>query len=101
MLGVVGDLVEDIVVWSPGAVRPATDNPSRITRTRGGSAANVAALAASIGTPARFIGRVGDDATGCQLVEQLSQCGVDVRAQRNGRTGAVVVLVDAAGERTM
>lgn len=101
MLGVVGDLVEDIVVWSECELRPATDNPSRITRTRGGSAANVAALAASIGAPTRFIGRVGDDAAGSQLVDTLAACGVDVRVQREGRTGTVVVLVDSTGERTM
>jgi sugar/nucleoside kinase (ribokinase family) len=101
LLGVVGDLVEDIVVWSGSAFRPATDNPSLITRTRGGSAANVAALAASTGTPARFIGRVGDDALGVQLIEILQQRGVDVRAQRAGRTGTIVVLVDRDGERTM
>jgi sugar/nucleoside kinase (ribokinase family) len=101
LLGVVGDLVEDVVVWSGSEFRPATDNPSLITRTRGGSAANVAALAASSGTPARFIGRVGDDALGAQLVEILEQRGVDVRAQRAGRTGTIVVLVDRDGERTM
>jgi sugar/nucleoside kinase (ribokinase family) len=101
LLGVVGDLVEDIVVWSESELRPATDNPSRITRTRGGSAANVAALAASIGTPTRFIGRVGDDALGLQLIEVLAGHGVDVRAQRAGRSGTIVVLVDRGGERTM
>jgi sugar/nucleoside kinase (ribokinase family) len=101
VLAVVGDLVEDIVVWSEGELRPATDNPSRITRTRGGSAANVAALAAGIGTTTRFFGRVGDDPLGHQLVETLAACGVDVRAQRAGRTGTIVVLVDGAGERTM
>lgn len=101
MLGVVGDLVEDIVIWSQCEFRPATDNPSRITRTRGGSAANVAALAAGLGTPSRFIGRVGDDAAGRELVDALTASGVDVRAQRQGRTGTVVVLVDGTGERTM
>lgn len=101
ILGVVGDLVEDIVVWSDGELRPATDNPSHITRTRGGSAANVAALAASAGAPTRFIGRVGDDAAGAQLVDTLAGCGVDVRVQRVGHTGTVVVLVDSTGERTM
>ena len=101
VLGVVGDLVEDIVVWSAGELRPADDNPSRITRARGGSAANVAFMAASLGARTRFIGRVGDDPLGTQLVETLSSNGVDVRAQHEGRTGAVVVLVDPTGERTM
>lgn len=97
----VGDLLEDVVVWFDGDLRRATDNPARVTRTRGGSAANVAALAASIGTPTRFIGRVGDDPAGSQLVGTLAACGVDVRAQREGRTGTVVVLVDRGAERTM
>jgi sugar/nucleoside kinase (ribokinase family) len=101
MLGVVGDLVEDIVIWSECEFRPATDNPSHITRTRGGSAANVAALAAGLGAPTRFIGRVGNDSAGRDLVDALAAFGVDVRAQRAGRTGTVVVLVDRAGERTM
>lgn len=101
MLGIVGDLVEDVVVWSQCELRPATDNPSRITRTRGGSAANVAALAASTGTASRFIGRVGDDVAGRELAEVLTAAGVDVRVQREGHTGTVVVLVDPTGERTM
>lgn len=101
VLGVVGDLVEDIVVWPECELRPATDNPSRIARTRGGSAANVAALAASTGARTRFIGRVGDDAAGRALVDTLAACEVDVRVQREGKTGTVVVLVDSSGERTM
>jgi sugar/nucleoside kinase (ribokinase family) len=100
-LGVVGDLVEDIIVWTECELRPATDNPSRITHTRGGSAANVAALAATTGIPTRFIGRVGDDASGRELVDALTARNVDVRVQRHGRTGTVVVLVDSTGERTM
>jgi sugar/nucleoside kinase (ribokinase family) len=100
VLGVVGDLVEDIVVWFEGEHRYATDNASRITRSRGGSAANVAMLAAGM-VPSRFIGCVGEDAAGAALVAELEQHGVDVRAQRHGRTGTIVVLVDSTGERTM
>jgi sugar/nucleoside kinase (ribokinase family) len=100
VLGVVGDLVEDIVVWSDGIHRYATDNRSTITRSRGGSAANVAALSAAI-VPTRFIGSVGTDMTGDALVADLAGRGVDVRVQRRGRTGTVVVLVDSSGERTM
>jgi sugar/nucleoside kinase (ribokinase family) len=100
VLVTVGDLVEDVVVWTCGPVAHATDNPARIVRTRGGSAANVAALARPLG-PTRFIGRVGDDALGRALVAELEAAGVDTRVQRAGRTGSIVVLVDDAGERTM
>lgn len=99
-LAVVGDLVEDVVVWYEQEPRPGTDNPATIRRSRGGSAANVAAFAAGL-VPSRFIGRVGADATGALLVDQLAGAGVDVRAQRAGYTGTVLVLVDQQGERTM
>lgn len=100
VLTVIGDLVEDVVVWPVGARRRGTDNPAVVRRARGGSAANVAAMAAPL-VATRFIGRVGDDAVGTGLAEALARLGVDVRVQRGGRTGTVVVLVDADGERTM
>jgi len=100
MLAVVGDLVEDVVAWLDGPLRSGTDNPARVFRSRGGSAANVAVLAAR-SVPTRFIGRVGDDPLGDQLVAALIAGGVDARVQRRGRTGSIVVLVDTDGERTM
>lgn len=101
VLTVIGDLVEDIVVWTAGPTRRGTDNPATITRSRGGSAANVAARAAAL-VPTRFVGRIGDDAAGTWLSSALDAVGVDVRVQRGGRTGSVVVVVDPSdGERTM
>lgn len=99
-LTVIGDLVEDIVVWNPHPTQPGTDNASIIRRARGGSGANVAAVAARL-CPTRFIGRVGADTTGDALIDDLRSLGVDVRAQRGGQTGTIVVLVDEAAERTM
>ena len=87
-------------MWSAGPARHATDNPAVIRRTRGGSAANVAAFASGL-VPARFIGCVGDDPVGEVLTSELTDRGVDVRVQRRGRTGTIVVLVDSEGERTM
>lgn len=100
VLVTVGDLVEDVVVWTDGPARFATDNPSLIHRARGGSAANVAAFASAL-MPARFIGCVGEDPVADTLTAELAACGVDVRVQRRGRTGTIVVLVDSEGERTM
>ena len=99
---IVGDLVEDVVVWTASPPARGTDNPASITRARGGSGASVA-VAAAAGGPGdvRFIGRVGDDPVGDRLGRELAGAGVDVRLQRGGRTGCVVVLVDADGERTM
>jgi len=96
----VGDLVEDVVVWSAAPARYATDNPSVIHRRRGGSAGNVAAFASAL-VRARFIGCVGTDVVADVLTAELAGHGVDVRVQRRGRTGTVVVLVDGNGERTM
>jgi sugar/nucleoside kinase (ribokinase family) len=101
MLCTIGDLIEDVVVWLGEPTHHASDTPSHIERTRGGSAANVAYFAAATGSPARFVGQVGDDRLGEQLIDVLRATGVDVVARRNGRTGSVVVLVQQDGERTM
>lgn len=100
MLGVIGDVVQDVVVWLLEDVRPATDTKSEITMTRGGSAANVAAFAGPR-CPTRFIGCVGDDLGGLAVTRELESHGVDVRMQVAGSTGMIVVLIDSAGERTM
>lgn len=99
-LAVVGDLLEDVVIWTRAPIERGNDNAATVYRSRGGSAANVAAAAARR-CPVRFIGRVGADARGEQLVAELQGAGIDVRVQRAGRTGTVVVLVDPDGERTM
>lgn len=101
VLACLGDLVEDVVVWLDEPLAIGTDAAGSITRTRGGSAANVAAAAATLGAAVRYLGCVGADATGDGLVAGLQQSGVDVRVQRRGRTGTIVVLVGPDGERSM
>ena len=96
---VVGDLVEDVVVWLTGPVRPGTDTPSRTVRVRGGSAANVAVAAAPY-IATRLVCAVGDDPAGERLIEQVRRAGVEVRAVRTGVTGTIVVLVAPDGERS-
>lgn len=100
MLGVIGDVVQDVVVWQQEPVREATDTRSEITYARGGSAANVAAFAAPR-HPTRFLGCVGDDLGGHVVTEELASHGVDVRVQTRGSTGTIIVLIDAQGERKM
>ncbi len=108
MLCVIGDLVEDIVVWLPESLNYGADTPSRIVRTRGGSASNVAVFAANVAerksrteTLARLIAQVGEDRLGDQLVGALRDAGVDPCVVRSGRTGSIVVIVSPDGERTM
>lgn len=96
MIATLGDLVEDVVVWPAGPLRPGTDTPAGVHRRRGGSAANVAWMAARAGGTSRFIGSVGDDEIGTRLVGILEDAGVDVVVQRTAgaTTGTIVVVVD-------
>ena len=100
MLGVICDVVQDVVVWQLERVRYATDTQSEIRMQRGGSAANVAAFAAPR-YRTRFIGCVGDDLGGNVLTAELEQRGLDVRMQVRDVTGMIVVLIDQDGERFM
>lgn len=101
-LGVLGDLVEDTVVWLAEPMRPGSDTAATVHRRRGGSAANVAAFAAGL-CPTRFIGSIGADEAGAALVRDLRAHGVEVRVQRppDSHTGTIVVLIDESGERSM
>ena len=110
MLCVIGDLVEDVVVWLPTALSYGTDTPSKIVRTRGGSASNVAVFAAAAGKVStastseirsRLVAQVGNDLLGDQLVAALEASGVEPCVVRSGRTGSIVVIVSPDGERTM
>lgn len=101
VLCTLGDVVEDVVVWLNETVHYGTDTSARITRHRGGSAANVAAFAAAVGGRSRFVGQVGDDDTGERLLAGLRAGGVEPAVGRGGRTGSIVVIVDPTGERTM
>lgn len=101
MLCAVGDLIEDVVVQLHGDVQRDTDTPATITRRRGGSAANVSYFAAKLSGSSRFIGCVGRDTLGDALIADLARHGVDVRGERRGRTGSIVVVATADGARTM
>lgn len=101
MLCCIGDLVEDVVVWPTARTQRGTDTASKVFRSRGGSAANVAMQAALLAGRSRFIGQVGDDHVGRRLADELAQCGVDTQIEFRGRTGTIVVLIEPDGERTM
>lgn len=115
----VGDLVVDMVVHleEPPAgrrtgsdagsgtrsvvVNLGSDAPAVVIHRQGGSAANVCVAAAGLGAAARFVGQVGDDPTGRWLVDSLRAAGVEPAVRVAGRTGSVVVLCHADGERSM
>jgi ribokinase len=100
-LVVLGDLMVDVVARISGPLARGSDTAAQVSVQGGGSAANVAAWAAELGTAVALVCRVGDDDRGRTAVAALR--GVDVRATVDPErpTGTCVVLVEPGGERTM
>jgi sulfofructose kinase len=83
---------EKVAITAPAASRP------------GGQIATAVLAAVSLGLSGRLLGAVGDDADAELALAPLCAAGVDVsRVQRVAAapTRSAVVLVDAAGERTV
>ena len=100
-LVVLGDLMVDVVTRVADPLAPGSDTPARISMQGGGSAANVAAWAAHLGTPVSLVCRVGRDARGRDAVDALRGIDVHVTVDYERPTGTCVVLVGPDGERTM
>jgi ribokinase len=102
---VVGSINEDVVLLLSRAPQPGeTVTAERSTRRAGGKGANQAVAAARAGATVRMIGRVGDDATGERMLEDLRREGVDadaVRALPGVATGTAYITVTADGENTI
>ncbi len=100
-LVVVGDLVTDVVAVTAGTPEPGTDTDGTVRITGGGQAANTAAWLAAAGCAVTLVAAVGDDEAGRRRVAELELSGVRCAVSAYpARTGTVVVLA-AAGERTM
>lgn len=68
----------------------------------GGKGLNQAVAAARAGAPTRFVGAVGSDAEGAELLRVLAADGIEFLVrQTETRTGLAVVLVDASGENAI
>lgn len=70
----------------------------------GGPAANAAVTIASLGGSASFLGAVGDDRLGEQLVGELDELGVDtshVQAIPGHHSPISAIAVDSNGERAI
>jgi pseudouridine kinase len=96
-----GAAVRDRKLHLLGQGVPGTSNPARASIADGGVARNVAETLARLGVPARLVSRVGDDATGAELLARLAGAGVDtapVRVMEGGLTGEYVALLDPLGE---
>lgn len=94
-LVVVGDLVNDIVVIPRGAQRTDTDTDARIQPRPGGSAANTAAWAGSLGAEVDFVGVAGS-ADAEMHAELLREAGVvpHLHVEPGMPTGTIVLVVE-------
>ncbi len=99
----IGDLNADITIAAESDVAPGSDTPGRVGLAAGGSAANVAAVAAQSGSKARFAGIVGDDLLGSFLTGELAGHGVDVHpvVRWGASSRAIAALITPNGDRSM
>lgn len=74
-----------------------------ICEAAGGSAANTVCDLANLGFKAGFLGAVGKDPEGGQMLNEFKSFGVDHSKVKSikGRTGMIVCFVEKTGERTM
>jgi sugar/nucleoside kinase (ribokinase family) len=98
----IGDLLLDITIVPAGPLVADDDSAAEITIGGGGQAANFCAWTAALGESSRLVTRVGDDERGRKLVADLESQGVEVRAVWAAEpTGAIAVIVEPGGRRTM
>jgi sulfofructose kinase len=101
----VGNGVLDQVYEVDALPRAGVKTTARAFRESGGGPAATAAVAiARLGGRASWWGRVGEDAAGRFLREELTRHGVDLsglRAVPGARTVRATVIVDPAGERSI
>jgi sugar/nucleoside kinase (ribokinase family) len=97
-----GDLLLDVIVLTHGAAGPDSEGSVETRVGAGGQSANVAAWAAELGAEARFVGKRGSDGASELTARELTVRGVEVLGPvEEGRSGVVVSLVSADGDRTM
>ena len=98
---VVGSMNRDVVVLVDRHAQPGeTVVGSSLTLLPGGKGLNQAVAAARAGAAVSFVGAVGSDPDGADLVATLVAAGVDVSgvAVVAAPTGTALVTVDASGE---
>lgn len=100
---VVGDVMTDILARTHGPIAAASDTPTTIAFSPGGSAANVACWLAAAGVAVHFVGCVGADPFGALHRAAFERAGVvaHLAVDADRPTGTLVALVDPDGERSM
>lgn len=98
---VIGDSTLDVTVRPAAPPRPGGDVPARISLSPGGQGANVAVRLARAGIEVRLAAAIADDSAGQVLAGALEADGVAVVRLPAERSGLVIALLDADGERAM
>jgi ribokinase len=98
---VVGDALLDVQVSPEEPMRRGGDVPATVRLSPGGQGANVAVRLARRGVRVRLACALADDASGRLVRDALRAEGIDVDEAPAEATGAVVIIVDADGERAM
>jgi ribokinase len=102
---VIGSLNTDLVVRTTRFPSPGeTIQGENLVTIPGGKGANQAVAAARLGAQVAMIGRVGEDAFGSTLINNLKQNKVDadrVIKDRSSATGTAVIVVDSQGQNSI
>ena len=101
---VIGSINMDLVANTPRIPRAGeTLIGTGFRTTPGGKGANQAVAAARLGHPVEFLGAVGEDIFGQELLETLGSAGVrlDGIARVPGPSGVAPILVAAEGENSI
>ena len=98
---VIGDSTLDVTVRPAAPPRAGGDVPARISLAPGGQGGNVAVRLARAGVEVLLATAIADDAAGRLLREALEADRVTVVRLAAERSGLVISLLDAGGERAM
>ena len=101
---VVGSVTMDMVTCTPQIPRTGqTIIGTSFSTTPGGKGANQAVAAARLGYPVQFLGHVGDDVYGPQLIANLTHSGVDTSAMTSvpGSSGLAPIFLAENGQNAI
>jgi ribokinase len=96
-----GSMNHDLTLWVPHPPAPdETIRAHRVAEFLGGKGANQAVAARRLGADVSMIGRVGDDASGVRILDDLGAEGIDTRHVHvtPGLTGRAVPIVSDDGQ---
>jgi ribokinase len=101
---VVGSVTMDMVTLTPQIPRIGqTVIGTGFGTTPGGKGANQAVAAARLGYPVQMVGKVGSDAYGPELLDNLASAGVGTAAMEkvDGSSGLAPIFLSEAGENAI